>query len=305
MEHHQGTSTTDVDPGWLRDLALRAGKVLQDAFLCHRTLRVAHKGRVDLVTEIDMQIQELLLADLRDAFPDDRMVAEEDAQPDVASSTGAVWYLDPLDGTTNFVHGHPFCAVSIARWVDGIPETGLVYAPLLDELFLGRRGAGSTLERPELGVEPRRISGSPCATLDRALVGTGFPYHRGATARLNLVICGRALTRVHGLRRAGSAALDLCHVALGRLDAYWEMGLQPWDLAAATVIAREAGVLVSDFRGHASVLEARRLAAAGPALHPELLEMIQAAHREPNLDVLGPFPEGDLALTGPLPGEQR
>ena len=257
MEHHEGQDTTRVDCEWLRDLALRAGRVLQDASHRHRTLQVDHKGRVDLVTEIDLQIQDLLLADLRAAFPDDRMVAEEDAQPRDSSTAGAVWYVDPLDGTTNFVHGHPFCAISIARWVDGIPETGLVYAPLLDELFAAQRGTGATLERPERGSGPRPVSASSCASLDDALLGTGFPYHRGATARLNLVICGRALTRVRGLRRAGSAALDLCHVALGRLDGYWEMALQPWDLAAATVIARESGVQVTDFQGEAEVLERR------------------------------------------------
>ena len=303
MDHHAGQGTTPVDTDWLRNLALRAGTVLHDASLRHRDLRVDHKGRVDLVTETDLEIQDLLLTELRDAFPDDRMVAEEGSQVPGHSSAGAVWYVDPLDGTTNFVHGHPFCAIAIGRWVDGIPDTGLVYAPLLDELFMAARGKGATLERPERDVEPQPISGSPCTNLDDALLGTGFPYDRGATARLNLAICARALARCRGLRRAGSAALDLCHVALGRLDAYWEMGLQPWDLAAATVIARESGIVVTDFRGDEIVLHARRLAAAKPGVHAELLEMIQAAHRNPDLEVLGPLPAGELALTGPLPGD--
>ena len=304
MEHHAGQATTPVDPDWLRDLALRAGTALNQASQRHRTLRVDHKGRVDLVTETDLEIQDLLLTELCNAFPDDHMVAEEGVQTSDHASRGAVWYIDPLDGTTNFVHGHPFCAIAIGRWVDGVPETGLVYAPLLDELFMAHRGRGATLERPQRSAEPRPISGSPCTKLDDALLGTGFPYDRGATARLNLAICARGLARSRGLRRAGSAALDLCHVALGRLDAYWEMGLQTWDLAAATVIAREAGIVVTDFRGDESVLHARRLAAAPPALHSEVLEMIQAAHREPDLEVLGPLPVGDLELTGPLPGDR-
>jgi myo-inositol-1(or 4)-monophosphatase len=303
MDHHEGQATTPVDTDWLRNLALRAGAVLHDASHRHRSLRVDHKGRVDLVTETDLEIQNLLLTELRGAFPDDHMVAEEGDQGRDRSSGAAVWYIDPLDGTTNFVHGHPFCAISIGRWVDGIPDTGVVHAPLLDELFMARCGTGATLERPQLGVEPRPISGSPCTRLEDALLGTGFPYDRGATARLNLAICAHGLARSRGLRRAGSAALDLCHVALGRLDAYWEMGLQPWDLAAATVIAREAGVVVSDFRGDESVLYARRLAAARSVVHTDLLEMIQTAHREPDLEVLGPLPAGDLAWTGPLPGD--
>ena len=144
---------------------------------------------------------------------------------------------------------------------------------------------------------------SSCSSLDDALVGTGFPYHRGATARLNLAVCARALSRVRGVRRAGSAALDLCHVALGRLDGYWEMGLNDWDIAAAAIIARESGAIVTDFQGAPGILGARRVAAAGPGLHGELLEMIVASHREPDLDPLGPMPEGPLSLTGPLPTE--
>jgi myo-inositol-1(or 4)-monophosphatase len=260
------------------------------------------EGRVDLVTETDLAIQDFVTASIAAAFPGDLIIAEEG---DVAGPTGpdGVWYVDPLDGTTNFVHGHPFCAVSVARWAGGSPEIGAVYAPMLDELFLAVRGGGARFERPVRGDASVSIGSSDCRSLDDALLGTGFPYHRGATARVNLCICARALTRVRGLRRAGSAALDLCHVGLGRLDGYWEMGLNDWDVAAATLVAREAGARVTDFLGRDDVLGARRIVAAPSSIHGELLEMIGQAHAAPDLDPLGPVPVIPVPLVGPLPTE--
>jgi myo-inositol-1(or 4)-monophosphatase len=294
-------SRTSAEAAWLRELVLAAGDTLVRAARRHRELRVDRKGQVDLVTETDLAIQDQILEALTANFPDDQIVAEEQDRAEVGDDP--VWYVDPLDGTTNFVHGHPFCAVSIARWVDGEPMIGAVHAPLLDELFLAVRGQGATLERPERAREPRRIHASDCGSLDDALLGTGFPYHRGATARVNLAICGHALARVQGIRRAGSAALDLCHVALGRLDGYWEMALSEWDVAAGTLIAREAGALVTDFEGGADVFGARRVAAAGAELHPELLRLVRAGHAQPDLEALGPPPVSPVPLSGPLPTE--
>jgi len=291
-----------VDPEWLRGLVLRAGSVLEQASQRRHELRVDHKGRVDLVTEIDLEIQELLVTELKRNSGTDCIVAEEGDRPETGECE-RVWYVDPVDGTTNFVHGYPFSAVSVARWVGGEPEVGIVYAPLLDELFFARAGRGATLERPGAGQPPRAIQASSCASLDDALLATGFPYHRGKTARLNLAICAHALDRVRGIRRAGSAALDICHVALGRLDGYWEMGLAPWDFAAAALIAREAGAVVSDFRGTPELLEARRIVAAAPRLHGELIGLLQRAHARPDLDVLGAAPDAALPLHGLLPGE--
>ena len=294
-------SGTGVDRAWLRELILTAGRTLESASSRRRDLRVDRKGQVDLVTETDLAIQEHLVQEISGAHPGDRIVAEEE---DRAEGRGAsVWYVDPLDGTTNFVHGHPFCAVSIARWTDGQPDVGAVYAPLLDELFFAVHGQGATLERPGTGRQARPIHCSDCRSLDDALLGTGFPYHRGATARLNLAICGHALTRVQGIRRAGSAALDLCHVGLGRLDGYWEMGLGDWDVAAGILVAREAGAVVSDFEASPDRFPVRRVAAAAPGLHPDLLAMIRAAHVQPDLEVLGPLPASPLSLVGPLPAE--
>lgn len=301
MAPNQVSPPQPVDLEWLYRLLLQAGELLLAAAGRRHELCVDHKGRVDLVTGTDFAIQEFLIAALRAAYPDDAIVAEEGESE--AGTAPAVWYLDPVDGTTNFVHADPACAVSVARWVQGVPEVGIVYAPLLDELYCARRGEGATLERPLRKTAPVRVEASRCRSLDDALVATGFPYHRGATARLNLAICAHALTRVHGLRRGGSAALDLCHVASGQLDAYWEMGLRPWDLGAAALIAREAGARVTDFVGNDDILSGVRVAAAAPALHPELLELLALAHAHPDLEALGPLPAHPASLTGPLPSE--
>jgi myo-inositol-1(or 4)-monophosphatase len=302
MNPTEGHRSTPVDAGWLRALVLEAGNLMQEASGRRGDLRVDLKGRVDLVTETDLAIQDLLTDAIASAFPGDLIIAEEG---DVAgpAATDRVWYVDPLDGTTNFVHGHPFCAVSVARWVGGSPEIGAVYAPMLDELFMAVRGGGARFERPVRGDAPISIGSSACRSLDDALLGTGFPYHRGASARVNLCICARALTRARGLRRAGSAALDLCHVGLGRLDGYWEMGLNAWDVAAATLVAREAGAKVTDFLGRESVLGARRIIAAPPPIHGELIGMISEAHAAPDLDPLGAVPVIPVPLDGPLPTE--
>ncbi len=285
----------------LREIVLEAGAALHEA--SHDDLGIEYKGRVDLVTRVDRDLQRLLLDRLARDFSGERVVAEEQARQEVAAADGPVWYVDPLDGTTNFVHGHPFHAISVARWCGDRAEVAGVYSPALDELFLAEAGGGATLERPRAGVAARRLHVRDCPALDEALLATGFPYVRGATARLNLAICAHALSRARGLRRGGSAALDLCYVAAGRLDAYWELGLAPWDVAAGTLIAREAGAVVSDFVGRGRVLDGRRICASTPGVHRDLLALIASAHAHPEMDVLSaPLPPG-VPLEGPLPGE--
>lgn len=280
---------------FLRELVLEAGTMaLREA--THRdALEVRHKGEVDLVTEVDHRLQEFLVRALTQRYPEHCIVAEEDAAPARADEDEVVWYVDPLDGTTNYVHGFPFYAISVAAGGRRRSALGMVYAPALDELFWGVEGGGAFLERPRRGEPPERLAASSCASLSRALLATGFPYERGRLARLNLSCCARALSHCRGLRRAGSAALDLCYVAAGRLDGYWEMTLAPWDAAAGSVVAREAGARVTDFQQDENCLLARRLCAAGPALHGALLELVAEAHRNPEHWDLGrPF-------TGPVP----
>ncbi|HEX9640483.1 MAG TPA: inositol monophosphatase family protein [Candidatus Krumholzibacteria bacterium] len=259
-------------------------------------LDVRHKGRVDLVTELDHLLQAALLSHLREEFPDDQVVAEEADTHDF-DPRRPVWFVDPLDGTTNFVHGFPFYCISIARWTGAKPDVAAVYAPALDELFLAHRGGGAVLERPHAGVPAQTLSVSARARLADSLLATGFPYERASLSRLNLTICAHALAASRGIRRAGSAALDLCYVAAGRLDGFWEFGLAPWDVAAGCLIASESGASVSDFRGGAKYLHGRRIIASTPAIHAELLTLLAKVHAKPEESPLGaPF-------TDPVPLE--
>lgn len=289
----------------LRTMALAAGARMQSARDTGGARDVEHKGRVDLVTRVDRDVQAFLVDAIAARFAGEAIVGEEDARDGRPQTDGPVWYVDPIDGTTNYVHGFPFYCVSIARWDPTQGAVGVVHAPALDELFAAAEGGGATIERPLRGEAPRPLHASHCTRVEDALLATGFPYERGALARLNLSVVGRALTRCRGIRRAGSAALDLCFVASGRLDGYWEMALHPWDVAAGVVIAREAGARVTDFRGDDDVLWGRRVCAAATPLHADLLTMIAGAHREPTLDALAAPFDGPVALDGDLPGSSR
>lgn len=285
----------------IRALALQAGERMEAALDEGGNHDVEHKGRVDLVTRVDKEVQAFLVDAIGSGFPGESIVGEEDERDGRPTHEGPVWFVDPIDGTTNYVHGFPFYCVSIARWSDD-GATGVVFAPALDELFAAVTDDGATLERPWRGQPPRRIHASSCDRLEDALLATGFPYERGATARLNLEIVGRALTRCRGVRRAGSAALDLCYVGAGRLDGYWEMALHPWDVGAGLLVAREAGARVTDFEGTDDVLWGGRVCAGAERLHAELLADVQSAHAEPTLDVLSPPLDVPVPRSGPLPG---
>jgi len=289
----------------LRTLALQAGERMQAALEEGGQHDVEHKGRVDLVTRVDKEVQAFLVDAIGSRFAGESIVGEEDEHDGRPSDAGPVWFVDPIDGTTNYVHGFPFYCVSIARYATDGSAAGVVFAPALDELFSASTGHGATLERPMRGMAPIPLRTSSCARIDDALLATGFPYERGGTARLNLTLVGHALTRCRGIRRAGSAALDLCYLGAGRLDGYWEFALHPWDMAAGLLVAREAGARITDFEGEEDVLWGQRLCASAPALHEELLGMIAAAHADPTLDVLAPPFDGDVPRRGPLPGGAR
>jgi myo-inositol-1(or 4)-monophosphatase len=218
--------------------AAAAGSVLKSCW--GRASDISYKGPVDLVTDADVAAERVVVSLLREAFPDHGIVAEESVSDD--STARYRWYVDPLDGTTNFAHRLPHFAVSIALACDGEIIIGVVNDPMRDEVFAAARGGGATLN----GV-PIRVSKT--ATLDRALLGTGFPYDRRQHAGFYLQAFERFLTCGQDIRRGGSAALDLCYVGCGRLDGFWEWALRPWDTAAGTIIVTEAGGAVSDFRG--------------------------------------------------------
>ncbi len=225
---------------------------------------VRTKGRPrDLVTETDGASEALILAAIRREFPGDGIVAEESSPAEIRG--GRVWIVDPLDGTVNFAHGVPLFSVSIGLAVDGVPVAGCVHAPYLRETYSAAAGEGATLNG-----EPVRVSAE--ADLSKALLCTGFAYKRNEVEENNLDNFVRMELLARGVRRLGSAALDLAFVACGRFDGFWELWLSPWDVCAGIVLVREAGGVVTEIGGESDPLFGDSILAAGPALHTVLRE---------------------------------
>jgi len=246
-------------------LARQAGEILRAGY--EREHQVDYKGVIDLVTEVDRQSEAFLLAEIQRRFPGHQILAEESGG--VRGHDGDVWYVDPLDGTVNYAHGIPIFCVAIAYAQDGKMRLGVVYDPLRDECFAAERGRGAWLNG-------RPIHVSQTLELRHSLLVTGFPYDAWSSPRNNLDYFGRFSKMTHGVRRLGSAALDLCYVAVGRFDGYWELTLKPWDVAAGGLIAEEAGALITDLDGGPDYLSPPcSLLAAPPALHGKMLKVIQ------------------------------
>jgi myo-inositol-1(or 4)-monophosphatase len=227
----------------------------------------------DLVTEVDVASGVAVVRSLAASVPGARFVVEE---PEVCGLAGVeigslddpeVWVIDPLDGTTSYVHGFPCFSVSVALLRDGVPVVGAVYNAAAGELSSAVRGRGATRDG-------RAISASRAASIEEALLITGFPYDRGETLDRQLAVFTTVIRRVQGIRRDGSAAIDCCHVASGRADGFWEFALQPWDTAAGALIAIEAGATVTDFAGRPWSAHSGDIVAANPALHALLLAQI-------------------------------
>jgi len=247
--------------------ARRAGALINRAAL-EGGLEVRAKNRNDFVTQVDKAAEQAIIDVIRRAYPEHGFLAEESG-----ASAGArpefLWVIDPLDGTTNYIHGFPQYCVSIALEHKGVLTQAVVYDPAKNELFTASRGRGAFLD-------DRRMRASKCAQLAGALVGTGFPFkeldHIDAYMRQLRTVMSTAA----GVRRAGAAALDLAYVAAGRLDAFWEMGLSRWDMAAGALLIQEAGGLVSDLDGKAGFLDSGEIAAAAPKVMPQLLDALRA-----------------------------
>lgn len=256
----------------LEMLAREAGEILRQGFIRRPGYggehQVDYKGEIDLVTEIDRQSERFLLDRITSQFPGHRIVAEESgAQP---GDKCCQWYLDPLDGTVNYAHGIPVFTVSLAFSENGTLSLGVVYDPMQDELFSAEIGLGASLNG-----EPIKVATE--GNLDRALLVTGFPYDIRTNPENNLDHFKRFALRAQGLRRMGSAALDLCYVAAGRFDGYWELRLSAWDVAAGGLIAQEAGALVTALDGEPHFLKPPySLIAANPDLHPQMLRVLSA-----------------------------
>lgn len=230
-----------------------------------RPQKISYKGEVDLVTETDKRSEAIVVGRLRREFPDHRIVAEEGSSG-AAGASRYEWHVDPLDGTTNFAHGYPCFAVSIALLEDGQPLVGVVFNPVSAELFSAARGEGASLNGKPIHV-------SKMEKLATSLVSTGFPTHNRA-ANLNIHYYWQFTLRSHGVRRDGSAALDLCSVACGRFDAFWEFGLNSWDTAAGILVISEAGGKVTDLRGGAYRAGGPDVLVSNGRIHDEMLQMM-------------------------------
>ncbi len=247
--------------------ARRAGSVINRAALAGGGFEVRAKRANDFVTEVDKGAEAAILEIVRKAYPAHAILAEESGAAGSAEDEFR-WIIDPLDGTTNFIHGFPQYCVSIAVEHRGALEHAVVYDPVKDELFTASKGRGAFLN-------DRRIRVSKCARLGEALVGTGFPFKELGRVEPYLRQLRTLMERSSGVRRAGAAALDLAYVACGRLDAFWELGLAPWDIAAGALLIQEAGGLVADLEGDAGFMESGDVCASTPKLFPSLLQALR------------------------------
>ena len=252
-----------------REVALAAahdaGDLIRENWRKPQTIN--YKGAIDLVTAIDRQSEQRIVERLRREFPDHSILAEEET---AISGTGRYrWIVDPLDGTTNFAHGYPQFCISIALESEGKIQLGVIYDPLRDELFSALDGRGA-----KLNEEPITTSKTP--ELNSSLLGTGFPYDRREHADFYLTFFKAFMTRCQGIRRTGSAALDLCYVACGRLDGFWELKLKPWDIAAGALIVAEAGGRLSNFKGENFSIWGSETLASNGRIHGEMTHIAGA-----------------------------
>ncbi|MEJ5210877.1 MAG: inositol monophosphatase family protein [Burkholderiales bacterium] len=246
--------------------ARRAGHIINRASQDLDLLTVRSKSHNEFVSEVDHAAEEAIVETLLSAYPDHAILAEERG---AQGRSDYVWIIDPLDGTTNFLHGFPQYAVSIALSHRGVLTQAVVYDPTRNELFTASRGRGAFLN-------DRRIRVSRRTKLQEALIGTGFPFRELSFLEPYLRIFGELLPKTAGLRRPGSAALDLAYVAAGRYDGFFEAGLKPWDMAAGALLILEAGGLIGDFQGEDGYLESGNVVGGNPKVFAQLLQVIQS-----------------------------
>ncbi|MCM2360039.1 MAG: inositol monophosphatase [Geobacteraceae bacterium] len=227
---------------------------------------IEFKGETDLVTEVDRECEEMVVAAIRGDFPGHDILAEENAYPPLNS--GHKWIIDPLDGTTNYAHGFPWFCVSIALEIGGEVRLGVIYHPMMDELFSAVKGEGAYLNGRPVRVSRRE-------PLKNSLLATGFPYDRSRDNENNFGNFINFQMKARAVRRAGAAALDLAYVAAGRLDGYWECKLKPWDVAAGQLLVAEAGGLVTNHSGEPFSIYDHRILASNGLIHGEMVETLR------------------------------
>jgi myo-inositol-1(or 4)-monophosphatase len=254
------------------EIAREAGAILREEF--DRPLQISYKGDVDLVTQADKRSEAAIVKRVTEYFPEHAIAAEEGSGHESASHSEYRWHVDPLDGTTNFAHGYPCFCVSIGLAHRDTVIAGVVFNPYYNELFAAARGEGATLNG-------KRIQVSKVATLSTSLLCTGFPVHK-RLANPNIHYYWDFTLRSHGVRRDGSAALDLACVAAGRFDGFWEFGLQKWDTAAGVLLVEEAGGKVSDFSGQPYRLGGPVILATNRTIHEEMRKAaLEISERDP------------------------
>lgn len=259
----------------LLNIAVNAARQAGEIIIRHMEqvdhLKVTSKAPNDFFSEVDIKAEQVIINAIRKAYPDHGIMAEESGMQEGADED-AVWIIDPLDGTSNYLHGFPFFSVSIALRIKGRIEHGVIYDPLRHECFAASRGRGARLN-------DRRIRVSNQTQLSASLLGTGFPSRDASIGQRYLPAFEALFGKCAGVRRTGSAALDLAYVASGRIDGFWELGLRPWDVAAGSLIVREAGGLISDVQGGEDFLKHGDVVAGTPKVFKALLQTISPALR--------------------------
>ena len=246
------------------DAALKAGRLLRDNI--HGIREITLKGDINLVTEMDMRSERAVVETLLASFPHHGIIAEEETR--ILSDSGYTWIIDPLDGTTNYAHGYPCFSVSIALEHEDEIVLGVVYDPMRNELFTAQKEQGAFLNG-----KPIKVSGTN--TLIASLLATGFPYDRTVSEKNNMDFFHDLLMASQEVRRDGSAALDLCSVAAGRFDGFWELKLKPWDVAAGSLIVREAGGMVSDFSEARFSIHDDEILASNGRIHRQMAQILR------------------------------
>jgi myo-inositol-1(or 4)-monophosphatase len=247
--------------------ARAAGAIINRAALDLEVLKVGTKGPNDFVSEVDRAAEMVIIQTLLEAYPGHGILAEESGREHGAKHSEYVWIIDPLDGTTNFLHGFPVYAVSIALAHRGAVQQAVVYDPTRNDLFFASKGRGAFLNDRRLRVSKR-------TRLSDSLIGTGFPFRRGDNFKRYVKMFEEVMQASAGLRRPGAAALDLCYVAAGWYDGFFETGLSPWDVAAGSLIVTEAGGLIGNFTGEADFLYQREIVAGNPKVYGQLVQIL-------------------------------
>lgn len=247
---------------FIQELARNAGRILHENY--EKDLNIKFKGDIDLVTHVDHESEKFIIDEINNSFRDHKFLAEESGESE--NQSDHLWIIDPIDGTVNYAHGVPFFCVSIAYAYQGKVVLGAVFDPMRNEMFSAERGHGATLNGNPLRVKEQD-------TLKKSLLVTGFPYDAWYTETNNFANYEKFGKMSQGVRRLGSAALDLCYVASGRMDGYWELSIKQWDIAAAGLIAEEAGAKVTNIQNQKNYLdEPLSIVAANPALHELIIQ---------------------------------